>query len=116
MAGDASIPATPPLIPPSTDTVAPPVVRQSQRARALSERARTNAHAEEEEGNTIMIEGRDQNGTRRKGAKGSSVEHPTETATSAVALALGAVMKKLDELTGVNETRITKLEMVIPGG
>ena len=109
MAGDASIPTTPPR-PPSTDTTAPPPIRHSQRARTLSERARANGQAEEEEANAIIEEDSDQHVTRRKGQNRSSREHPTATSTTAVALALGAVMKKLDELTGSSETRTTKLE------
>lgn len=69
MAGDASIPTTPPR-PPSTDSAAPPPVRHSQRARTLSERARANVRMQEEEGNVIVVvadRGRD--GVRRKGYK-----------------------------------------------
>ena len=109
MAGNASIPTTPPR-PPSTDITAPSPVRDSQRARTLSLHARANWHAEEEEANAIIEEGSDQHVTRMKGQNRSSREHPTATSTTAVALALGAVMKKLDELTGSSETRTTKLE------
>ena len=109
MAGDASIPTTPSR-PPSTDATAPPPIRHSQRARTLSERARANGQAQEEEANAIIEEDSDQHVTRRKGQNPCSREHPTATSTTAVALALGAVMKKLDELTGSSETRTTKLE------
>jgi len=109
MVGDASEPTTPPR-PSSPDTRAPPPVRQSQRVRNPSERARANSNTEGEGGNTVIAEGRDQNGTRKKGSKGSSLERPAEIPTATVAIALGAVMKKLDELTGTNETRSAKLE------